>query len=106
MAAITLILSIAFTVNNLGTAGRDKDELYDVSIIGEHIEKNITIGVSEAVYNNWSFQFYLLREYNISMKIGDTTAPYFLSDLNSDSGIETKFKKKNIKLKQHVIYQK
>jgi len=106
LAAVTLILSIVLTTNNLGKVGRDKDELYDVSILGEHIEKNITIGVSKAVYNNWSFQFYLLREYNISMKIGDTTAPYFLSDLNPKSGIEAKFKRKNIKLKQHVLFQK
>ena len=103
---VILVTGITLTITNSGKVGRDGDELHDVHIIGEHIGENKTIGVPNEVYNNWSFQFYLLRYYNISMKAGEKNTLYYLSNKSSNIKLNSNFKRQKIKLRQHQLFKK
>ncbi|MFP4664004.1 MAG: ArnT family glycosyltransferase [Bacteroidales bacterium] len=84
---ILLIIGIVFIASafiysgsRIGKTGRHELVLEDAHAIGGIVPENTIITAPEQLYDNWALQVYLVRHYNISMKVSNEETKWTLSD--------------------------
>jgi len=78
-AIFFLAASLAFSFTRLRQFSRDENTLVNVCEIGQLVPKGSTIEIEKEIYTDWSFQFYLLRYFDISVTASDTGSRFYLS---------------------------
>jgi hypothetical protein len=80
IGSLLLLSTLIYSSLQAGKPGRSKRTLHDVYVIGNQLAEGSVVGVSDEVYNNWEFQFYMLRYFNISFQPSPTiTTSIFIS---------------------------
>lgn len=89
----------------IGKFSREKELIYDVHEIGKEVPKNeyIETATSE-VYSNYSLQTYLMRTYNVGLRMGD--APYYIIEKNKNPLKSDLYTKVNLNTTQYDLYKK
>lgn len=78
--AIFFSIALGLSIFKAGTPGRDHAVLHDTYLFGEMIPRHTSLHVSERVYNeDWAFQFYLLRYFDIAICVDEKSSPYYLT---------------------------
>lgn len=78
-----LIGGVTYSLSLYGKTGRDKEKLHDVYLLGRIIPARSTIRVFPETWQDWAFQLYFVRNFNISMTTDTSlTYPYFISERN------------------------
>ncbi len=85
---VLLFGSIIFSISQIGKQGRDIGELNDTYTLGKIVSANTTVRVDEQVFNNWAFQFYLLRHFNISEEYSTGSKHQFYIKEKNDTATE------------------
>lgn len=90
-AIVISIVSIGITISQIGNTRRDNAMLADTHLIGAEVPEGSTIYAEQAIFDQWSFQFYLLRYYDISVSVSDNSHPYYIKLMNSAADISTDY---------------
>ena len=87
ISMLFFIFSICISFYFIGKIGRDEQMISDVKIIGTYLKNETSVDANSEVFSEWSFQFYLLRKYKISMAENINHRSYYISksELEKDS---------------------
>jgi 4-amino-4-deoxy-L-arabinose transferase-like glycosyltransferase len=64
---VLLASALFFLAMHAGTTGRDKEVLSEAHRLGAEFKSETVIGVPYSIYDDWDFQFYLLRYHKITL---------------------------------------
>ena len=81
LALLTGAVIVSFTL--IGKTKRDPEKLHDIYLMGEIIPKNSLIGVDKTLAEDWQFQGYFVRHYNISIDFTKNKKDFFIVDKES-----------------------
>jgi 4-amino-4-deoxy-L-arabinose transferase-like glycosyltransferase len=104
VSAILLLISLSFSMYQVGKTGRDKEMLHDVYIIGEQIPEGTSVKIEAYLYDNWSLQFYLLRYFDISLGPSVDNSDYFLVEKGHAPSLD--FEKVSLDTKLFDLYKR
>ena len=85
LSIVMLIAAIAFSVMQVNKFSRDENDISDVYKLGRVIEPQSTVGADVKLYNNWPFQLYMLRYFDISIEPNDLQSLKFYIAQKGDS---------------------
>ena len=85
-SVLLLAGAIIFSLYQIGKASRDKETIHDVHLLGKEIPRGTIVGATVDLWNQWSFQEYLIRHYYICIDNKITTANDYVI-LESGTGI-------------------
>ena len=108
LSVVSLVLlagSVIFSLTKIGQTVRDKEMLHDVHLIGKTFPVYSAFECSKSVYTDWAFGCYLVRYYNISLNMDDTSR-YCLTGKNEQPVLHYTVKKAGLPLKIFDIYEK
>lgn len=103
---ILIVLSISFSIFQIGKVSRDEEMLHDVYIIGNYLKNEQTIDTDSDVYYTWNFQFYLLRKFNLSLNPISKKQKYFITEKSIDSFGDPNYKQVNLATKKYNLFIK
>lgn len=105
LTVVMLILSFVFSFAQLGKTSRDREILQDVYLIGRLIPPHTTAGADLSLYNNWPFQLYLLRYFDISTEPTDTgSLKYFIAPKENGHSVPPGFQKVELNTVTVTLY--
>lgn len=102
---IILIGTLVLTISRINEPHREENTLHDVYQLGTLIPGESTIRTDEATYDDWAFQLYLLRYFDISFNPSDTANAYYLRAVPKDISLEG-YQVVDLPLRQHILYKK
>jgi 4-amino-4-deoxy-L-arabinose transferase-like glycosyltransferase len=97
--------ALAATIFLAGKPKRDAAMLADIYIMGPHIPPDSIIGVPHEMWNEYSFEGYFLRYFDVSM-IEGTSFPYYLTPKHSAGPPPPGFSKIELPTKTYDLYRK
>jgi len=81
---VTLLLimgSIAFSIASIGGVKKDSDMLHDIHVIGPVVATDSIVSVSPGIrWQQWGFQAYLMRYYNVSVDVAESNRRFLITD--------------------------
>ena len=83
-----LIGSFTYTFFCIGKIERDKNDLEYAKEISKCVPKNTVLNTKHSIFESWSFQFFLIRYYDITLNVLEEKGDYFLYDKNDQVGSE------------------
>ncbi len=97
---------ILYSGVQFGKAGRDIDTLNDVYLIGSIVPKESTINIESSIYKEWSFQFYLIRHFNISLDPSNNKIQqYFIKRKESKTILSENYRKIKLMTKKYDLFK-
>jgi len=101
---IAFVITIAFSIAQLGKSSRDKEMLHDVYAIGKEIPKNSAITINSDLASVYVLQCYFIRYFNISLFV-NVPKEYYLT--KKTSGFVNKaYEKLRIETRLYDIYKR
>jgi 4-amino-4-deoxy-L-arabinose transferase-like glycosyltransferase len=107
------VLSISLFIGGLiytglmvGNAERDQNILHDTYILGEEIGEGNRIRLDTSQGDNWSFELYLIRYFNISLGSSIKDSRYIIRGLNDDPPNDESFKLIPLHTKTYKLYKR
>lgn len=79
-ACVLFLFSVVLSLSSIGKYSRDKEVIEDTNIIGSYLKENTVISTDKPTYYSWSFHFYLLRKFNISLDPNENRSKYFVTN--------------------------
>jgi 4-amino-4-deoxy-L-arabinose transferase-like glycosyltransferase len=79
-SATALLVVIIYSFSVFGDIGRDETEFNDAMKIAEVTGDNAYISAKDEIYQEWGFQYYLLRYHHITIDPRSKQQPYMLLD--------------------------
>ena len=104
LAVVTLCASLIFSLSFIGKTKRDEEMLEDIYKMGPHLRANSIIGVPHEMWNEYSFEGYFLRYFDVSMIEGNKY-PYYVSPKNSTQPIPNGFTKIELPTIKYDLYK-
>jgi len=89
----------------IGTYSRDENTIRDVKRIGGYVGKEKIISTDVETYYNWSFHFYILRYYDISLDPRTKENLFFVTTIPMNSALPEKAKKVDIPTTNYQLYK-
>ncbi len=106
LTIVLLFISLVFSFAQAEKTSRDKEILHDVYLIGGIIKPHTTIGADISLYNNWPFQLYLLRYFDISTEPTNTgTLEYYIAPKQSNLSMPPGFQKVELNTVKVNLYR-
>ena len=99
-AGISIILCVA----SIGDFKRDEKVIEDVRSIISVVGSDNVLKVERGVYDEWSFQFYLLRFGDIAIEATDRQNPFYISFKNSKNPVPENYKRIGNELNGFILY--
>jgi 4-amino-4-deoxy-L-arabinose transferase-like glycosyltransferase len=99
-AGISIILCVA----SIGDFKRDEKVIEDVRSIISVVGSDNVLKVERGVYDEWSFQFYLLRFGDIAIEATDRQHPFYISFKNSKNPVPENYKRIGNELNGFILY--
>ena len=96
---------LVYTFLQIGKSGRDKDMLSDVYRLGSVIKKGSIADTDPTIYEQWNFQFYLLRYFDISLNPSLKYHFYYITTKNSSLPILEHYQKVSMDTKVYDLYR-
>lgn len=81
------IFVLTITTLQIGKTSRNQTTITDVNLIGSMINTRTIIDVTPSVYNNWEFQFYMLRKFNSYLRVTNEPGTVYYISKNSSLNI-------------------
>jgi hypothetical protein len=100
-----LIIGLLITATQIGTYSRDNETIKDVKRIGGYVGKEKIISTDGDTYYNWSFQFYILRYYDISLDPRTKDNPFFVTTGSDHTKLPENAKKVDIPTTDYQLYK-
>ena len=100
-----LVIGLLVTATQIGTYSRDEDTIKDVKRIGGYVGKEKIISTDVDTYYNWSFHFYILRYYDISLDPRTKDNSFFVTANDDKSKLPENVKKIDIPTKKYQLYK-
>lgn len=100
--ALVAVIIISFL--SYGKVSRDKDEFNDAMEIAKFIGNDKLISVSPEQFQEWGFQFYLLRYHQITMNSSEQQFLYRVALINEHVN-DSLYAKVNINLRKHELFK-
>jgi len=105
ITVIIFVSIMAFSVLQIGKTGRNQDQLYDIYLIGKIIPHNSTINIDNSLWNDWSLQCYLIRNFNISVDPSKNHHNFYLKQKTKDNIPIEKYQKVQLSTKHYNLYR-
>lgn len=106
LAVVMLILSFVFSFAQSGKTSRDREILHDVYMIGRVMQPHSTTGADLSLYNDWPFQLYLLRYFDISTEPTDTgSLEYYIAPKENGHSVPPGFQKVELNTVKVTLYR-
>jgi 4-amino-4-deoxy-L-arabinose transferase-like glycosyltransferase len=99
-----LIGALFFLVTQAGKTSRDKNILDEVHLLGAKLQHETVIGVPYSIYDDWDFQFYLLRYHKITLNPYPGNYQYKM--LEKEQIMEDDSYGELMQLRQYKLYKK
>jgi len=104
---ILLTGTLIFSLFQLGKISRDRDTLHDVHLLGKEIPRGTIVGADYSIWNQWSFQEYLIRHYYICIDYRITTEnDYVILESGTPIADSIHIEKINIPTIRYHLYKK
>lgn len=100
-----LIIGIIVTTLQIGTYSRDEKTIKDVKRIGGYVGKEKIISTDVDTYYNWSFHFYILRYYDISLDPRTKENTFFVTANVANTTLPEEAKKIDIPTTKYQLYK-
>lgn len=88
-----------------GKTSRDEEVLKEVHVLGKELKKDAVVGVPYSIYDNWDFQFYLLRYYSITLNPYPGMYQYKMLESSRNIDDAAYSEMKEIALSNYKIYK-
>lgn len=105
MACVGLMAVLIYTIAIFGKDGRDEEVLADARKIAKTTGKNKHIYALSGIYEEWGFQFYLLRYDDITLEPGAKQQEYILLSKN-EKFEDAAYKDLNLDLTKYKLLKK
>jgi len=105
MACVGLIAVLIYTIAVFGKDGRDQEVIADARKIAKATGKNKQIYALSGIYEEWGFQFYLLRYDNVTLEPFAKQQEYILLN-KEEKFLDTLYKDLNIDLNKYKLLKK
>jgi hypothetical protein len=100
-----LVLSILFSLLQIGKTRRDNEKLNDIKYLGGYLKNENIVGVDNDAYFDWSFQFYIYRKYAINLDPRNRHRTYIITKTDTSEGLLKDYRKIDLPLKQFKLYK-
>lgn len=101
--AVTAVLVVS--VLSFGKVSRDQNEFYDAMEISKIIGDDKKVSVSLDQYQEWGFNFYLLRYHQITISCDELNLPYRIA-LMDEHFTDASYEKINVRLRKHELFKR
>jgi hypothetical protein len=98
-------LSLLLCITSIGEFKRDKEVIGDARSIISITGPGRFLRVENEVYNQWNFQFYLLRFGDIAIEATNRQHPYYIAFKNSKNPIPLNYVAVGKELNGFKLYQ-
>jgi hypothetical protein len=100
-----LVLSILFSLLQIGKTRRDNEKLNDIKYLGGYLKNENIVGVDNDAYFDWSFQFYIYRKYAINLDPRNRHRTYIITKTDTSERLLKDYRKIDLPLKQFKLYK-
>ncbi|MCD6067266.1 MAG: hypothetical protein K0S33_2092 [Bacteroidetes bacterium] len=94
---------IVYSIREAGKDFRDEETLSEVRLIGPVVQNTTLISVEKEIYEDWNFQFYLLRYYDVSITPLKDPLPYLITQRLKPDSI---YQRVPLPTKKHTLYKR
>ena len=100
-----LIISIIFSLLQIGKTRRDFDKLNDIKYLGGYLKNENIVSVDNDAYFDWSFQFYVFRKYAINLDPRNRHRNYIITKTDTSQRLLKDYYKIDLPLTQFKLYK-
>ncbi len=100
-----LIITILFSLSQIGKTRRDSEKLNDIKYLGGYLKNTTTVSVDNDAYFDWSFQFYIYRKYAINLDPRNRHRTYIITKTDTSQRLLKDYRKIDLPLKQFKLYK-
>lgn len=98
------VISLFVSFFSIGKYSRDREVIEDTKIIGAYLPENSVISTDIPTCYSWSFHFYLLRKFNISLDPNINRSKYFVSKRKVNEYFRIRYSKVLLPTKEYHLY--